>query len=413
MLKNSSKGILNYADKDYVRQAQGKPDMTRRHKMKLQINNSRYVASNVTLKLSSDLTKVEAFSYYWWKFVAIDKVGNIVFNNTTYSNSTSKHQADVKGVLQRLGLDVKIWLEYTRASINDIKESINSEIHGINNAIEALWEKINTKGSRKAKNRERQSLITSLQYRIKDLRRYADEYIDQKLILTKKHICKSDSYKKYFLKPNSVLKANEFRAFMQQLQHDSDAPKTINALKALLDLKMLENILPILHYEFADNLEQQLPAIDTDEYEQLKTWLNTNDINKNTLNSFALDKIHQYLTNKANKKAHISTPREVALFPIHPVLEALKGIKGVSLITTATELRIEGRKQEHCIGGKQYVDCCLRGHQVLNYKGYTFFLRPDLTLEQTKGKYNSITPIGLIEELKELILAENHKNLAA
>lgn len=49
-----------------------------------------FKASNVTY---NPLTK-EAYSYNWWQFSR--KVGNkILFNYTTYSNSTSKHQSKV------------------------------------------------------------------------------------------------------------------------------------------------------------------------------------------------------------------------------------------------------------------------------------------------------------------------------
>jgi ribosomal protein S30 len=54
-----------------------------------------YKASNVTY---SPETK-EAYSYGWWQFTK--KIGNVVlFNNYTYSSSTSRHQSKVSRILR-------------------------------------------------------------------------------------------------------------------------------------------------------------------------------------------------------------------------------------------------------------------------------------------------------------------------
>lgn len=62
-----------------------------------------YKAPNVTFNPET----LEAFSYEWWKFVAKIE-GKIVFNNYSYSQSTSKHQIKVRRLLDQLGIKIDI-----------------------------------------------------------------------------------------------------------------------------------------------------------------------------------------------------------------------------------------------------------------------------------------------------------------
>ncbi len=60
-----------------------------------------YKAANV----SYNPTTKEAYSYSWWAFVKLIK-GKIVFNQYTYSNSTSKHQSKVRSLLRDLNIKI-------------------------------------------------------------------------------------------------------------------------------------------------------------------------------------------------------------------------------------------------------------------------------------------------------------------
>lgn len=62
-----------------------------------------YKASNVTFNPS----RIEAFSYGWWKFVGVVE-GKVVFNNYYYSPSTCKHQSKVRRLLAELGIKIDI-----------------------------------------------------------------------------------------------------------------------------------------------------------------------------------------------------------------------------------------------------------------------------------------------------------------
>jgi hypothetical protein len=53
---------------------------------------------------------LEAWSYDWWQYLAVIK-GKLVFNDYTYSNCTSKHQNDLRGLLRELRIKVDVCVE--------------------------------------------------------------------------------------------------------------------------------------------------------------------------------------------------------------------------------------------------------------------------------------------------------------
>lgn len=68
-----------------------------------------YKASNVKF----DPNKIEAYSYGWWRFVAVVE-GKVVFNTYRYSNSTSKHQYKVARLMDELGIKIDISMPLRR-----------------------------------------------------------------------------------------------------------------------------------------------------------------------------------------------------------------------------------------------------------------------------------------------------------
>jgi hypothetical protein len=377
--------------------------------MKLFITKNTYKASNVSLTVSDDLERAEAYSYQWWRFVATDSVGNIVFNHYKYSVSTGKHQRDVASLLDRLGVQVNLHLYNTGLSLDDLKDAITDEIKGLERQNVLLRDAIACKGSRKAKNVERLKTIEHIQYRIKDLARYRDEHIDTKAIPVSRGTRETDpwvaeqhkTYERYFLKPNGVLKRNEFQVFIQQLNHWKDAPTSIDNIKNLLNLKTLDQISTVLRYEYAADLNNQIPHVDSESYQTVLSCIKKLGITTDTITVLSLDKLHTALTNLENRRDYV--PSEPNLLPVSPILASLKGVDALEVIDTDRKLRAEGRKQNHCIGGKHYLDRCRNGYQALNYKGYTFFLSPDLSLVETKGRHNSYTPESVVRELLSYI----------
>ena len=124
-----------------------------------------YKLSNVCLKIEPVL---EATSYGWWVFVKRIN-GLVVFNEHRFSASTSKHQFRVRCELQRLNINVDLCVN-TRCSLSD-EHWIDSACDGLQNQIEALHAAIIKKGSRRAKNMEREIEIQRILTKIELLKR--------------------------------------------------------------------------------------------------------------------------------------------------------------------------------------------------------------------------------------------------
>lgn len=409
----------------------------------LKVNNSEYGSKNWNLKVSNDQTNVEAWSYVWWKFLATDSVGNVYLNNTSYSPSTGQHQDWVNTILARLGIEPDLELFNTRSHFgHGIIECILSEIENLKDENAKLKKAIGTKGSWKKTNERRRYEIQKNEYRIKDLQRYMNEYVDKKRIpnRTKQEhlnsliqydgwcsktqdwvtkICRRKAravqgYKKYFRKHNGKLKVSEMQRVLNRCKGEygsiHDAPECIDRMRELLGIKHADSIEYLLVYPFTKDVIGMIPERESREYKQLETWAKRM-LKVHPKNELLMDKMHTYLTNKQNRRDYV--PSEPTPLPVHPKLKKLSGTPELKLITTDRELRAEGRKQSHCIGSKQYLDACKQGYQVLNYKGYTFFLRPDLKISETHGRHNNCTPEPIRNELQTLIQDSEVYNEAA
>lgn len=395
--------------------------------MELKTKLNEYKGSNVSLQVSEDLKKIAAYSYSWWQFVTTDKVGNIIFNNYTYSNSTSGHQSDVHSKLRWLGLSINLELRKTNKSLGSLKDAIKDEIKCYKYEIKVLNEQIKKPRTHKRKNEERKKDIKNKEYRIKDLENYLKNYIDKQLIPVKtiKFKFRPDQYTeqseidstvasfaKYFKKPNGKLQKNELTECLNKyasMYAYHDAPENLDNLKNLFNLKQ-SHIQSILVYKHLNDVNNMIPNDNTPEYLQLKRWIKTNDINRDNLNLLSLEKLHTYQINKQNRKNY--TPSEPNYFPVNQKLLQIKNIDGIKIIETDRDLRTEGKKQSHCIGSKYYIDRCKEGYNALNYKGYTFFLTPDLRLVETHGKHNRSTPYELQLELSKILNQDLSGNAA-
>lgn len=378
--------------------------------MKHLVTLNEYKQTNASLYVSPDMTEVRAYSYGWWRFVDTDKHGNVIFNDAKYSNSTSGHQSDVASILRRLNIRIGLRLSKTTENLtHGVEAVVESEIKHHLWDIESLKAKINTKGSHRRKNEERRAEIEGIEYRIKDLRAYLET---GRLPAEDTRPCRwsyddsqdeetSHGFEPYFLKPNGVLKRNELKAFLNTFQGWHRAPKNIKGLKEFLSLKSLEDILPVLSYQFSQDLSDMLPAIGSDDEIKLQKFVAKHK--SHGVNTVLLDKMHSFLVNRQNRKTYV--PREPELLPLHPSVERLKtkGIEELSVIDSVQKLRAEGRRQSHCIGGENYIRLCKQGYQALNFKGFTFLLTPDLSLRETKGRHNSMTPDSVVRELTSLL----------
>lgn len=73
-----------------------------------------YKAANVTFNPETK----DAFSYAWWRFVAVVE-GRLIFNNYRYSVTTAKHQHKVRSVLNELGIKIDIEMPLPRGIRHD------------------------------------------------------------------------------------------------------------------------------------------------------------------------------------------------------------------------------------------------------------------------------------------------------
>lgn len=122
---------------------------------------TRYVKTLNALKSSNFefyLDTNKAYSYGWWLFCT-EVNGKIIFNNTTYSMSTCKHQGKALSILN-YNYDLK--LTRTRASLADLPEALYSEVQGTKAEIRSLIKAIRKPRTHKAKNAERRERIADL-----------------------------------------------------------------------------------------------------------------------------------------------------------------------------------------------------------------------------------------------------------
>lgn len=393
--------------------------------MKLLTTKNTYKRPNCELKVSTDLKHVEAHSYSWWGFVHTDKAGNVIFLDSKYSNTTTSQQSDVKDILNRLDIRPHLTLYRTLEPLKDyssdqVKDAIRDEIRLIRKEISGLIKKIKTKGSWKKTNAERRESIKEMLFRIKDLRNFRDNYLDQKPYPLKKQSIKEhclyydgsinkseikaiNQYKKrWFKKPSGKYDYQGLRELIQGISYLYQCPESIDKIKLHFGLKGNDSIMPILKYRFTRDLENMLPDQDNPDFEVVQKAMRRMKIGREGFNLLSLDKLHTFLINHQNRKTYV--PKEPVALPISPILEALESqVEDLKLIKTDRDLRAEGRQQGHCIGSRHYLDQLRQGYQAFRYKGHTFFLNPNLSLVEAHGKHNSVTPSEYVEEIFELI----------
>lgn len=120
-----------------------------------------YKANNVVF----DPETLRAYSYNWWRFV--DKIkGKVVFNNYTYSSSTSKHQSKVRSVLRELNIKVDYWIDAPKG-LQDLNDAL---VYAYRNYFEAKADLLNPKRLKKLDDNKR-ARVQSYRDDIKAIRR--------------------------------------------------------------------------------------------------------------------------------------------------------------------------------------------------------------------------------------------------
>lgn len=133
--------------------------------MKLMKRAQVYQCSNYNCTFNPNT--IEAYSYKWWRFVALVE-GKVIFNNYRYSSSTGNHQRKVRRLMEELGIKIDIVMPLPRGIRHDqtLKEMIvESEEH--------LCEKILSEELKKEKRNEK----ATLRRRMKKLEDYLENSV--------------------------------------------------------------------------------------------------------------------------------------------------------------------------------------------------------------------------------------------
>lgn len=137
----------------------------------------RYLKTKRQYKASNFLFEVDgqkAWSYGWWLFSRKTDSGKIIFNNSTYSVSTNRHQSKGYNLLTK---KPNLILNYTTYSLENVIGALRSEIKGIEYEIIKLIKAIKTPRSHKRKNEERKKEIIYFLDQIKVVEQFLlDEY---------------------------------------------------------------------------------------------------------------------------------------------------------------------------------------------------------------------------------------------
>lgn len=386
--------------------------------MELQTTLRRYIGSNHEFNFSADMKYLQAYSYNWWRFLYKDEIGNIIFNDSRYSNSTSNHQSNVRYKLRSLNLLPNLIVYNTTDNLRSADSLIRENIYSLKDQIKELKDAIAKKGSWRKTNIAREKAIKQLNFEINDYEFFLNNHLDKKIFNPKLCDWEKDRLKtfrlhkrfaEYFLKPNKVLKTNEFNDFKKRyclLNRSHSCPYGLSLLKPFINLNDINNITEILLYPHINDLLRMIPDIDSKEYKLFLSWTKKTGLH-DYCTILKLDFIHTYQINRQNR---INNPRsknpkkvsEIIKFNVDPKLLEIQN-KDLKIIKSDRELRGEGRRQSHCIGGDYYINKMRQGHQALNFKGYTFYLDPNLNILETSGRHNCYTPDEIKKELIELI----------
>lgn len=126
-------------------------------------------SSNFEFVLDSN----KAYSYGWWLFCT-EVNGKVIFNNTTYSMSTCKHQSKA---MQILDYKYDLKLSRTTSSLANLKDALYSEVQGTKAEIRSLIKAIRKPRTHKAKNAERRQEIAKLLKHIAEVRAVKSEVV--------------------------------------------------------------------------------------------------------------------------------------------------------------------------------------------------------------------------------------------
>jgi outer membrane murein-binding lipoprotein Lpp len=106
----------------------------------------------------------EAHSYKWYSFTKLIG-GKLVFNDYSYSPTTSKHLSKVKELLSQLGIKIDTFIQAPKGL-----DSLNSAVSYYETRIKALQAEIDAPRSQAGKNSQRQDEIAGYYTKIVEVK---------------------------------------------------------------------------------------------------------------------------------------------------------------------------------------------------------------------------------------------------
>ena len=136
--------------------------------------------------------KMQAESFNWWTYFYVIK-GKNVFNDYSYSVSTSAHQRYLKACLKELGIKIDVFVYQRESLLSYGQPYINIEQY-----YEKIFEleiEIARPRSQKAKNEERKESIEWNKNKIKELRKLGAKFSNKQKAELKKEVKKREQYR--------------------------------------------------------------------------------------------------------------------------------------------------------------------------------------------------------------------------
>jgi len=143
----------------------------------LRLNKTKNVYFNSTKSNEVDIDNIKAFSYTWWQYLTVIG-GKVVFNNYSYSPTTSKHQNDALKLLEQNGIKIDIFMNYTEKSLfeNYTAAAILDEIKCLIVANNELHRLVNSKKTKEHVNEGRSKEILRNENNLIELTKLLKEF---------------------------------------------------------------------------------------------------------------------------------------------------------------------------------------------------------------------------------------------
>lgn len=170
---------------------------------------------NSTGNCTFDPVKKLAYSYKWWIFVKKIR-GKVVFNDYTYSSSTSCHQSAVRDIMKQLRIKIDLTV-YNRESLSEFSSKESPILEKLYRAVFLGEYTLNRKGlTEKTRSRAERS-IKDAKKDIKQARSLGAGYPKNKLKALRKEVEESEKSRLEFNRKDRIEKTVPSKEVKEEL----------------------------------------------------------------------------------------------------------------------------------------------------------------------------------------------------